>query len=536
MDNYKLCTCLGAVLSLAGNAFAQESQDPTKLQRPQKQMNILFVMTDDHAFQALSAYGHPISKLAPTPNLDRIAQNGMLFRNAFVENSISTPSRATLLTGMYSHQHGQTRLGCCLNPNVHFFTEYLQQAGYQTAIFGKWHISADPKGFDTYKIFEDQGEYYNPVFKTPETNGKYIKEEGYATDLVTDDALNWLVYRDKTKPFCLMVHHKAPHRNWMPDLQYLELYEDIEFPEPKTLFDDYQTRGNQMKTQELTIANHLGYAFDLKVAQLQNEPTLDYIKNSFYIAINSMNDKQLRVWNESYDRKNEKFLANRPEGKDLIRWKYQRYIKDYCRTIKSVDVQVGRLLDYLENNGLMDNTLIVYTSDQGFFLGEHGIYDKRFMYEEAFRTPLIIAYPGAYPGAKKGVACEEMVQNIDYAPTFLAVAGVDIPGEMPGKSLVPLLKQQKVEWRDHLYYHFYDYPAVGMVRKHDGVRDKRYKLIHWYGEGYETDKDIDSWELFDLKKDPTEVKNVYNSPEYKKVQEHLYQLLQEKRAELKVKE
>lgn len=523
MDNYKLYKCLVMGFGLSSSALSQESN---------QRMNILFVMTDDHAFQALSAYGHPISKLAPTPNLDRIANNGMLFRKAFVENSISTPSRATLLTGMYSHQHGQTHLGYGLKPDVKFFTEYLQQAGYQTAIFGKWHLAADPKGFDTYKIFEDQGEYYNPGFKTPETNGQYIPEEGYATDLTTNAALEWLVYRDKNKPFCLMVHHKAPHRNWMPDLQYLDLYENIEFPEPETLFDDYRTRGEQMKTQELTVANHLGYAFDLKVAQLQNEPALDYIKNSFYIAINSMNDKQLRVWNESYDRNNKEFLANKPEGKTLVQWKYQRYIKDYCRTIKSVDVQVGRLLDYLENNGLMDNTLIVYTSDQGFFLGEHGLYDKRFMYEESFRTPLMIAYPGA----KRGIVCEKLVQNIDYAPTFLDAAGIQVPEGMAGKSLLPLLKQEKVQWRDHLYYHFYDYPSVGMVRKHDGVSDGRYKLIHWYGKGYQGDEDIDYWELYDLKKDPVEIKNVYNKPEYKKIRERLHKLLSNHRLELKIKE
>ena len=524
MTKYNFYTLFTASLGVSTGISAANNQ--------QKPLNILFIMTDDHAFQALSAYGHPVSKLAPTPNLDRIANKGMLFRNAYVENSISTPSRATLLTGMYSHQHGQTHLGYGLKPEAVFFTEYLQQAGYQTAVFGKWHLRADPKGFDTYKILDDQGEYYNPRFKTPETNGEYIREEGYATDLITNDALEWLVYRDKNKPFCLMVHHKAPHRNWMPDLQYLDLYEDIEFPEPATLFDDYQTRGDQMNTHELTVANHLGYAFDFKVAQLQNEPTLEYIKNSFPVAMSSMNEKQLRVWNETYDRKNKAFLANRPEGKDLVQWKYQRYIKDYCRTIKSVDVQVGRLLDYLENNGLTDNTVIVYTSDQGFFLGEHGLYDKRFMYEEAFRTPLIIAYPGA----KKGVVCKELVQNIDFAPTFLDAACLNKPAYMPGQSLIPLLKQEKIKWREYLYYHFYDYPSVGMVRKHYGISDGRYKLIHWYGKGYGNDNDIDLWELFDLKKDPVEIKNIYGSPAYKKIQERLYQKLSEVRSEIKVNE
>ncbi|GAB6122735.1 sulfatase family protein [Dysgonomonas termitidis] len=523
MKNSPLYALLGISACICNEVIAQGTKKP---------MNILFIMTDDHAFQALSAYGHPISKLAPTPNLDRIAQNGMLFNNAFVENSISTPSRATLLTGMYSHQHGQTHLGYGLKPDKKFFVEYLQDAGYQTALFGKWHLSAQPKGFDTYKIFDDQGEYYNPRFRTPQSDGKYIREEGYATDLVTDDALNWLIFRDKSKPFCVLVHHKAPHRNWMPDLQYLDLYEDIEFPEPATLFDDYSTRGEQMKTHELSVASHLGYAFDLKVSQLQNEPTLDYIKSSFDMAISTLTPEQLRVWNESYDKKNKDFLANRPQGKELVRWKYQRYIKDYCRTIKSVDVQVGRLLDYLENNNLMENTIIVYTSDQGFYLGEHGLYDKRFMYEEAFRTPLIIALPGA----KKGAECTELVQNIDYAPTLLDAAGVNKPDDMAGESLIPLLTGTSDKWRDNLYYQFYDYPAVGMTRKHYGIRDKRYKLIHWYGKGELKDKDIDSWELYDLKKDPTEIINIYNDKKYTKVKERLHILLEQKRRELKVTE
>lgn len=418
---------------------------PTKADPPhqaaahRQRLNILYIMTDDHAIKALSAYGHPISKLAPTPNLDRIAESGMLFRNAYVENSISTPSRATLLTGMYSHQHGQTHLGYGLKPDVPFFTEYLQEAGYQTAVFGKWHLAAEPKGFDNFKIFHDQGEYYNPVFRTPETGGQFIAEEGYATDLVTDHALGWLAGRDPDRPFCLLVHHKAPHRNWMPDLQYLDLYEDVNFPEPATLFDDYSTRGPQMHTHELTVSDHLGYAFDLKVRQLADEPTLDYIRESFPIAMSTLTEEQLRVWNEAYDRHNAGFLADRPTGRDLISWKYQRYIRDYCRTVKSVDVQVGRLLDYLNANGLTDNTLIVYTSDQGFFLGEHNLYDKRFMYEEAFGTPLLISLPGG----RKGKECMELVQNIDYAPTLLDAAGIETPPQMAGMSLIPLLKREK---------------------------------------------------------------------------------------------
>ena len=495
-------------------------------------MNILYIMTDDHAFQAISAYGHPISELAPTPNLDRIAREGLLFSNAFVENSISAPSRATLLTGMYSHQHGQTHLGYGLNPDRHFFTEYLQKAGYRTAIIGKWHLNVDPKGFDYYKILNDQGEYYNPYFRTSESDGKYMQEEGYVTNLITDAAISWLDTISNDRPFCLMVHHKAPHRNWMPDLKYLDLYEDVTFPEPPTLFDDYSTRGDQMRTHELSVAEHMGYAFDFKVAQLQNEPTLKYIHDSFDIAMSTMNEEQLEIWNASYDRKNKEFLQNRPEGKDLVRWKYQRYIKDYCRTIKSVDDQVGRLLDYLEEHDLVDNTLIVYTSDQGFFLGEHGLYDKRFMYEEAFRTPLIIMYPGGL----KGKHCDELVQNIDYAPTIMDAAGLSVPEDMSGMSLVPLLKGEDISWRKSLYYHFYDYPSVGMARKHDGVRNERYKLIHFYGEGYGDDKDIDSWELYDLQEDPTEINNLYGDERYEIIGTELREELERYRKELKISE
>lgn len=344
-----------------------------------KPLNIVCIFTDDHAFQTISAYGHPISKLAPTPNIDRLAGNGMLFTQSFVENSISAPSRATLLTGLYSHQHGQTRLGCCLNPQKQWFTELLQKKGYVTSVFGKWHLNVEPKGFDHYDILFDQGEYYNPKFRRPDTNGEYIKEKGYATTLITDHAIEWLEKNiSDEKPFCVLVNHKAPHRNWMPDFPNMHLFEDVDFPEPETLFDDYTTRGPQMKTQELTIDRHMGYAFDFKVRELKNEPTLQYIRDSWLMAMAEMDSKQRATWEAIYDKKNEEFLKNPPVGKDLLRWKYQRYVKEYCRTIRSVDEQVGRLLDYLEEKGVLDNTVIVYTSDQGFLLGEHGLYDKRF--------------------------------------------------------------------------------------------------------------------------------------------------------------
>ena len=493
----------GVAAAVPAACAAQQGAGGRESGRP----NIVYIMTDDHAYQTVGAYGHPISRLAPTPNIDRLAREGMLFREAFVENSISAPSRATLLTGVYSHRHGQTTLSYgIMDTTLVHFPELLRAEGYLTAIFGKWHLSVEPKGFDHYDLLWDQGEYYNPVMRTPETGGRYVRQEGYATDIITDHALAWLdARRDDDAPFCLMIHHKAPHRNWMADLKYLDLYEDVEFPEPETLFDDYATRGDQMRQQQLTIDRHMGYAFDFKVEELKDEPTLQYIHDSWDIAMSTLTPEQRRVWDDSYGRKNRDFLADRPEGKELLRWKYQRYIHDYCRTIRSVDDQIGRVLDYLEENGLMDNTLIVYTSDQGFLLGEHGLYDKRFMYEESFRTPLIMAWRGHI---RPGTVCRELVQNIDYAPTFLELAGVAVPDDIQGVSLLPLLRgEHPAGWRRSLYYHFYEYPAEHMVKRHYGVRNDRWKLIHFYN-------DIDQWELYDLQEDPHELRNLYGLPEY----------------------
>ena len=489
-----------------------------------KHPNIVCIFTDDHAFQTISAYGHPISKLAPTPNIDRLAAGGMLFTKAFVENSICTPSRATLLTGMYSHQHGQTLLGNRMDTSKTWFVSLLQAAGYKTSVFGKWHLNVEPKGFDDYCLLYDQGEYYNTRFRSPATHGTYVQEQGYVTQLITRHALEWLDQNaGKHQPFCLLINHKAPHRNWMPELKNLNLFNEVNFPEPETLFDDYATRGSQMQTQELTVANHLGYAFDLKVEELKDEPTLPYIKESWPMAMGTLTPQERAIWDAAYAEQNRKFLASRPKGDDLVRWKYQRYIKDYCRTIRTIDDEVGKVMDYLQQKGLIENTIIVYTSDQGFLLGEHGLYDKRFMYEESFRTPLIIWYP---PMIKPGSLCHQLVQNIDYAPTFLDVAGLSVPKEMAGKSLLPLFRNGKAKnWRRALYYHFYDYPAVGMVRKHDGLRTDRYKLIHWYGKGFGKDPDIDNWELFDLKKDPLEMHNTYGEKTYLHKQHELQQQL-----------
>jgi arylsulfatase A-like enzyme len=527
MSRYSHLACYGICSLLT----VQPVQSKEKPRHP----NIVCIFTDDHAYQAISAYGHPISKLAPTPNIDRLAKGGMLFTRAFVENSICTPSRATLLTGLYSHQHGQTLLGNRMDTSKRWFVELLQKAGYKTSVFGKWHLNVEPKGFDYYNLLFDQGEYYNPKFKSPDTHGAYIQEKGYVTKLITNHAIEWIEENSNNgRPFCILINHKAPHRNWMPDLNHLNLYNDVTFPEPKTLLDDYATRGSQMKTQELTVAKHLGYAFDLKVEELKDEPTLQYIKESWPMAMSTLTPQEREIWDRAYASQNKEFLANRPQGDDLVRWKYQRYIKEYCRTIQSLDEEVGRLIDFLGKKGMLENTVIVYTSDQGFLLGEHGLYDKRFMYEESYRTPLIINYP---PMIKAGSICNELVQNIDNAPTFLDLAGVKVPDEMAGKSMVPLFKNGKSKhWRRALYYHFYDYPAVGMVRKHYGVRTDQYKLIHWYGKGAGNDPDIDSWEMYDLKNDSLEIRNVHNTKEYRKKEQQLYQTLVKLRKEIGSKE
>ncbi|MCC8036492.1 MAG: sulfatase [Rikenellaceae bacterium] len=476
--------------------------------------NILFIMTDDHSYQTISAYGHPLSALVPTPNIDRLAGEGMLFRSAYVENSISTPSRATLLTGLYSHQHGQRTLDRGFDTTKTVFPELLRQAGYQTAVIGKWHLPAAPHGFDHYSILHDQGDYYNPELLTPASGGMFVRCEGYATDIITDQSLEWLEGRDPTRPFCLMVHHKAPHRNWMPDIQYLDLIDEYsEIPVPDTLFDDYSTRGPAARTQEMTIARDMSLGYDLKVDRLHDtEEVPDWLKLSWRNSIERMTPSQRAAWDAYYEPLNDRFIDQELSGDDLTLWKYGRYISDYLKVIKSIDVQVGRLLDWLDANHLTENTLVVYTSDQGFYMGEHGWYDKRFMYEESFRTPLLARWPAVILPSS---VCDGLVQNIDFAPTFLDAAGVEIPGQMEGLPLTGLMSGEKSDLRDELYYQYYDYPAVHQVRKHYGIRTKEFKLIHFYGQAqWPGHEDIDSREFYDMSADPHEVDNRYGDPEY----------------------
>nr|WP_302946453.1 sulfatase [uncultured Prevotella sp.] len=562
MDNKSLLSF--AALSCVA-ATAQAQHKPADAQR---RPNIVYIMCDDHAFQCISAYGSPISKLAPTPNIDRIAERGMRFDRAFVENSLSTPSRACLMTGLYSNQNGQRQLGEGIDTTRTFFTEQLQQAGYQTAVVGKWHMGCDPKGFDYYHIYNDQGQYYNPQYRGTDTDGKYIVEEGYSTDLTTDHALSFIEHRDTNKPFCLLLHHKAPHRNWLANTKYFGMYDNVNFPMPETFYDDYETRGSAVRTQKMSVTKDMRWEQDFKVPEMLDTANADSWDSylSLMNEVNRMNPEQRIAWGKYYFPRNRRLLEARLTGKELDEWKYQNYIRDYMSVIKSVDESVGRVLDYLDSHGLTDNTIIVYTSDQGFYMGEHGWFDKRFMYEESLRTPLLIAYPGHI---QPGTVCNKLVQNIDYAPTFLDLAGISKPKELPGRSLTPLFKAgDKVKvWRSSIYYHYYDYPTYHMVRKHDGVRTDRYKLIHFYGEGgldavkenkyqrqpgtrehgcmtyltslgYFEPKDsaVNYNELYDLQADPHELNNLYGKPGYEKITKQLQKQLTDYRKGIGVDE
>jgi len=471
-------------LLLSGSALGQSAEAAQQAKRP----NIIFIFTDDHGSQAISAYGSQINE---TPNIDRIAESGMLFENCFVTNSICAPSRAVILTGKHSHINGQTTNAHRFDGSQTTFPKLLREGGYETAMIGKWHLKSDPTGFDYWDVLIGQGPYYNP---TMIRNGERVKRTGYTTDIITDLALDWLEDgRDPEKPFLLMCQHKAPHRNWQPAPRHLHLYDDVEIPEPPTLVDDWSGKGTAAAQQEMTIADHM-FPSDLKLQPPRN-----------------LNEEQLEQWNAAYGPKNEAFREADLQGKDLVRWKYQRYVKDYLRCVKAVDENIGRMLDWLDESGLAENTIVIYSSDQGWFLGEHGWYDKRWMYEESLRMPLIVRWPSVTP---PGSRSEALVQNLDFAPTFLDIAGVSVPDAMQGRSLVPLLDGTTPDdWRDSLYYHYYEYPAVHSVRRHYGVRTKRYKLIHFYHLG--------EWELYDLQKDPDEVNNVYGDPEYAEVTQRL---------------
>lgn len=468
--------------------------------------NIIFIMSDDHGYQAISAYGYGLNA---TPNIDRIADEGILFTRSTVTNSICAPSRAVMLTGKHSFINGKVDNIQPFNWEQPNFPKVLQSHGYQTAMIGKIHLDGLPQGFDYSMVLPGQGEYYNPDFIV---NGEKKRFPGYVTDITTEYALKWLKEkRNPDQPFCLLYHQKAPHRNWKPAEKYLTLYDDKTFTPPSNFYDDYEGRGSAAKEQEMEIVRDMRWGHDMKF--LVNPYTGD--TTALAGQLKRFSPEQLEKWNAAYGPKNNAFINADLKGKELAEWKFNRYIRDYLRTIKSVDDGVGELLDYLDESGLAENTIVVYTSDQGFYLGEHGWFDKRFMYEESFRTPLLIRYPKEI---KAGTKTGALVQNLDFAPTFLDYAGIDAPEEMQGESFRALISGKDTSWRDAVYYTYYEYPAEHMVKRHYGVSTKRYKLIHFY-------YDVDEWELYDLEKDPHEMKSVYDDPDYKEVQDQMHKKL-----------
>ncbi len=499
------------LLALACSALLAQGK-PLSGSRP----NIIFVFSDDHAAHAISAYGSRINK---TPHIDRIASEGLLFRNNFCGNALCGPSRATILTGLHSHANGFMRNGNVFDGDQTTFPKLLQKVGYQTAIIGKWHLSSDPQGFDHWIVLPGQGQYYNPDFRTKDGRVRY---EGHATDLTTKLSIEWLDQRDPDEPFLLMCQHKAPHRNWMPSAEDLQLFQGETIPEPESLFDDYEGRGPMAKAQEMSIAKHMFLHYDLIVPPA-SESDLEGTARAWLSQRKRMTKEQLVAWDAAFERENDAFLREDPQGKERVRWAYQRYIKNYLRCVNGVDRSVGELLAWLDARPeVKKNTIIVYSSDQGFYLGDHGWYDKRWMYEESLRMPLVMRWP---EHLRRGVEVAKMTQNIDFGPTFLDLAGVPVPSSMHGESMVPLLEAKggadadEVEWRDAIYYHYYESQAVHMVPAMYGVRTERFKLVRYYEPQWDT------WEMFDLQEDPAEMRNVAEDPDYAPIRRDLEERL-----------
>lgn len=460
-------------------------------QRP----NVLFIFTDDHALNAISAYGGPLAKIAPTPHLDRIAREGMLFRHCLVTNSICAPSRAVVLTGKYSHRNGQLTNKGRFDGSQQTVSKLMRKAGYQTAIVGKWHLKSTPTGFDHFEVLKGQGQYYNPMLLT---NGQEVKHTGYTTDIITSQALKWLEQRDSKKPFFLMCQHKAPHGRWEPALRHLRDFDDVEIPEPPTLFDDYAGRSAAAAGHKMGIAEHIG-------------PSRLMFRYS-----SKFTPEQFQVFDAYFRPRNAAVQKANLTGKERTRWNYQRYVKNYLRCVKAVDENVGRMLGYLDDQGLADNTVVIYSSDQGFWLGEHGWFDKRWMYEESLHTPLLVRWPGV---TRPGSSSDALVSNLDFAETFLDIADSKIPAGMQGRSLSPLLRgQTPADWRKTHYYHYYEAGHHG-VPLHYGVSDGRFKLIRF------PDAQLDTWEFFDLKTDPREMRSRYGDPQYAQIVSEMQQEL-----------
>jgi arylsulfatase A-like enzyme len=474
--------------------------------------NIVFIFSDDHAPHAIGAYakdpsmpfGQWMAGVESTPRIDQLAAEGTRFRRSFCTNSICGPSRAVILTGKHSHKNGFRSNADEFDGSQPTFPKLLQAKGYRTAVLGKWHLKSTPEGFDHWDILPGQGDYYNPMMINAAGRRRV---EGYCTDVVTDKALQWLEDgKDDAQPFLLMCQHKAPHRTFMPAIRHLPLFDGMTLPEPPTLFDDYRGLAPAARFQEMTIARDMNLIYDLFVT-----PTKDWdpkagtaLDQSGYNNLKRMTKAQREAWDAYYGPLNEEFLSKNLKGEDRVRWMHQRYLSNYLKCVRGVDESVGRILDWLAATGKDKNTIVVYSSDQGFYLGDHGWYDKRWMYEESLSMPLVVRWPGV---TKAGSTCDALVQNLDYAPTFLEAAGVPVPADMQGASLVPPLRgQQPQDWRTSIYYHYYEYPSVHMVSRHVGVRTDRYKLIHYYP--------FDEWEFFDLLRDPDERSNQFSNPDY----------------------
>ncbi|MCQ0111832.1 sulfatase [Zhouia amylolytica] len=499
-----------ALIAMSFPSCSTQTKEAKTSSRP----NIVFIMTDDHSYQTLSAYD---DRYIQTPNLDRIANEGVIFKNSFVSNSICAPSRAVMLTGKHSHINGQIDNFTTFDNTQPNFAKYLQQAGYQTSLIGKWHLRSDPTGFDNWEILIGQGNYYNSTFIE---NGEKTPSKGYVTDVITDKAMQWLDGRKKDQPFCLLVHHKAAHRIWQPNITMLDSLSEKEYKVPANFFDNYEGR-KAAKLNKMSIIKDMDLVYDLK---MNDDALPSKYRNAYKNMYNLMNPEQKEIWDAYYTPILEQFKEAGLTDDELAIWKYQRYMNDYLKVIRSLDDNVGRLLDYLDQNNLKENTLVVYTSDQGFYMGEHGWFDKRYMYEQSLRTPLLMRYP---EGIKNKGAIEELVQNIDYAPTFLDFAGVDIPEDMQGASLKPLLNNEKMNWREAIYYHYYESPNEHGVKKHYGIRTDRYKLIHFY-------EDMDEWEFYDLQKDPEEMHNLFHDEQYSSLIKELKSKLEELQKQYKV--
>ena len=453
---------------------------------------MVIIISDDHAFQTISAYG---SRLTNTPSIDRIAREGVRFDRAYVNNSICGPSRAAILTGKYSHKNGfKDNETSVFNHGQDLFVKHLQATGYQTAWIGKQHLGNQPEGFDYYSILPGQGEYYNPDFIT---NGTRETLTGYVTNIIEDKAESWMDSRDKDKPFCLFIGHKATHRVWLPDAPDFRMFDHVNFPLPKTFYDSYKGR-EAAAQQEMSIAKDLIIGYDLKMESPEEALRQRVVKR--------MTPEQLAAFHAYYQPIFDKFKSLNLSGKALAEWKYQRYMRDYLATAASLDRNIGRTLDYLDKHGLAENTIVIYLSDQGFYMGEHGWFDKRWMYEESFRTPMVMRYPGAI---KPGTVSKDLVMNLDIAPTLLEAAGTAVPRDIQGESFLPLLTNKDAKGREAIFYHYYE-NGEHAVSPHFGVRTHRYKLIRFY-------KRVESWELYDLKKDPQETDNLFGQKKYRKV-------------------